>query len=233
MLLRRITKHVKDQNWFAVALDFIIVVVGILIAFQITEWNEARNTTNDERAIIAQLTIDFHAHEDLLEARVARSETLMKQTGDLVKLIQLGEDPEDEAYVKTLIFAATSISFRESPPASYRELLASGKLSELSDSGLRRALVEYGQVHAKWDYADGFVPAQRSEDSKFRQALSFNMDQDMDDLTSRVIRAYDWSKLKEAEVSVGTIRLNQYTQLNRHQQDLVAVRTILVELENE
>ena len=42
MLLRSLTKHVKDQNWFAVALDFFIVVVGILIAFQITNWNEGR-----------------------------------------------------------------------------------------------------------------------------------------------------------------------------------------------
>ena len=37
MILRRITKHVKDQNWFAVALDFFIVIAGILIAFQITK----------------------------------------------------------------------------------------------------------------------------------------------------------------------------------------------------
>lgn len=25
MILRRLTKHVKDQNWFTVALDFVIV----------------------------------------------------------------------------------------------------------------------------------------------------------------------------------------------------------------
>lgn len=42
MLLRNLTKHVKDQNWFAVALDFFIVVVGILLAFQITNWSAAR-----------------------------------------------------------------------------------------------------------------------------------------------------------------------------------------------
>ena len=43
MILRRITKHVKDQNWFAVCLDFFIVLAGILIAFQITNWNEAKS----------------------------------------------------------------------------------------------------------------------------------------------------------------------------------------------
>ena len=29
MILRRITEHVKAQNWFAVAIDFVIVVVGV------------------------------------------------------------------------------------------------------------------------------------------------------------------------------------------------------------
>lgn len=42
MILRRITQHVKAQNWFAVGLDFLIVIVGILIAFQITNWGEER-----------------------------------------------------------------------------------------------------------------------------------------------------------------------------------------------
>ncbi|KJS39716.1 MAG: hypothetical protein VR74_00560 [Hyphomonas sp. BRH_c22] len=42
MILRRLTKHMEDQNWFAVGLDFCIVVLGILIAFQITNWSAAR-----------------------------------------------------------------------------------------------------------------------------------------------------------------------------------------------
>lgn len=40
MILRRITKHVKDQNWFAVGLDFFIVVAGVLLAIQVSNWNE-------------------------------------------------------------------------------------------------------------------------------------------------------------------------------------------------
>ena len=42
MILRRITQHVKEQNWFAVALDFIIVVLGIWVALKVGEWTEAR-----------------------------------------------------------------------------------------------------------------------------------------------------------------------------------------------
>ncbi len=31
MLLRRVTEHVKTQNWFAVLLDFLIVVIGVFM----------------------------------------------------------------------------------------------------------------------------------------------------------------------------------------------------------
>ncbi len=31
MILRRITEHVNAQNWFAIGLDFLIVVVGVFI----------------------------------------------------------------------------------------------------------------------------------------------------------------------------------------------------------
>ena len=52
MLLRSITKHVRDQNWFAVFLDFVIVVVGVFIGLQVANWNEARV---EQRELAGQL----------------------------------------------------------------------------------------------------------------------------------------------------------------------------------
>ena len=63
MLLRTITKHVREQNWFAVALDFFIVVTGILIAFQITNWNEARVDARSERVLLERL------HDEITQAQ--------------------------------------------------------------------------------------------------------------------------------------------------------------------
>jgi hypothetical protein len=59
MILRRITEHFKEQNWFAVGLDFLIVVVGILLAFQITEWAAARSDRAREAQIIGDLLADL------------------------------------------------------------------------------------------------------------------------------------------------------------------------------
>ena len=42
MLLRRITTHIKEQNWFAVGIDFVIVVFGVFIGIQVANWNDDR-----------------------------------------------------------------------------------------------------------------------------------------------------------------------------------------------
>ncbi|MEO1041250.1 MAG: hypothetical protein AAFX52_03080 [Pseudomonadota bacterium] len=49
MLLRRIIEHVQTQNWTAVALDFLIVVIGVFMGIQVSNWNAARADREVER----------------------------------------------------------------------------------------------------------------------------------------------------------------------------------------
>jgi len=61
MILRRITEHVKAQNWFAVAIDFVIVVLGVFIGIQVSNWNAAQSTSRQEGVLIAQLADDLRS----------------------------------------------------------------------------------------------------------------------------------------------------------------------------
>lgn len=59
MILRRLTKHVEDQNWFAVALDFLIVVLGVFLGIQIGNWNtdsaQNRQAAELERQLVLEM----------------------------------------------------------------------------------------------------------------------------------------------------------------------------------
>lgn len=55
MLLRRISSHVNEQNWFAVGIDFVIVVVGVFIGIQVSNWNESQRAKIDEHGTLLQL----------------------------------------------------------------------------------------------------------------------------------------------------------------------------------
>lgn len=59
MILRRFMKHVNDQNWFAVGLDVIVVIVGIFLGLQVTEWNERRAERAEEAEYLLRLHEDF------------------------------------------------------------------------------------------------------------------------------------------------------------------------------
>ena len=55
MILRSITKHLKDQNWFAVGLDFFIVVVGVFLGIQVANWNEEQAFNDRETELLYDL----------------------------------------------------------------------------------------------------------------------------------------------------------------------------------
>ncbi len=65
MLLRRITQHVQNQNWFAVFIDFLIVVVGVFIGIQVANWNQANIDRKDEAVILQDLHADVESVQKL------------------------------------------------------------------------------------------------------------------------------------------------------------------------
>lgn len=59
MILRSITKHVREQNWFAVGLDFLIVVVGVFIGIQVANWNTSRIDEARAQAYLERIVLDL------------------------------------------------------------------------------------------------------------------------------------------------------------------------------
>ncbi|PAP75445.1 hypothetical protein [Rubrivirga marina] len=59
MILRRVAQHVQDQNWTAVAIDFVIVVVGVFLGIQLGNWNTARAEDARERLLLGELRAEL------------------------------------------------------------------------------------------------------------------------------------------------------------------------------
>jgi hypothetical protein len=50
---------IKEQNWFTVALEMLIVVVGIFIGLQVNDWNQARVDRVLESRYLERLQADL------------------------------------------------------------------------------------------------------------------------------------------------------------------------------
>lgn len=92
MLLRRVIDHVQTQNWFAVGIDFVIVVAGVLFALTAEQWlRDGQQRADLEQAEIAVnadlLTNLFAAREVAALAPCRRERTqilskLLEEEGD-------------------------------------------------------------------------------------------------------------------------------------------------------
>ena len=71
MILRRIAEHVKAQNWFAVAIDFVIVVVGVFVGLQVSNLNAARQDRTRAHDYFERILSDLKLDIDQLDKRVA------------------------------------------------------------------------------------------------------------------------------------------------------------------
>jgi len=67
MLLRKLTQHVKEQNWFAVGLDLVIVVVGVFIGIQVANWNDIQKDKAGLAASLERLDKEVSQNIDIIE----------------------------------------------------------------------------------------------------------------------------------------------------------------------
>ena len=91
MLLRSISKHVKDQNWFAVFLDFFIVVAGILIAFQINAWSDRQADKRSLNTALKLLQVEIKDNITTLETTSKLHSGIATAGKDLMQVVR---DPE-------------------------------------------------------------------------------------------------------------------------------------------
>ena len=138
MLLRRITEHVKAQNWTAVALDLVIVVVGVLMAFQITAWNDARIADAEQLVLTERLKSDLARHRQTMSWTAEYYEAV-RRYGQQAETLLEGQAAEgDGNALLVAAFRATQTPGYPPSRAAYDELVATGSLSAIKNENVHR-----------------------------------------------------------------------------------------------
>jgi hypothetical protein len=149
MILRRVTEHVKAQNWFAVGVDLVIVVVGVFIGIQVANWNEARRDRESEREYIDRLRLELAA---IVPQAQSTSASLAERMGQIEALRDFlatgtGGAALDESHCiaagRSHIYAATIFY-----PPTIKELISTGRILLIRDPAVRTAIMSFDQAHA-------------------------------------------------------------------------------------
>lgn len=151
MILSRISKAVREQNWFAVAIEFVIVIAGVVIGFQITAWNADTQDRQTARFLMQRLQSDFeHLSEDLER----RAEAARASSGAMDQLYQDTITGWAEDEIQTLRERLEPVAY--TPPASnsptLQRLISTGDIDLMRCDALIDSLNQFNERLAQqWE----------------------------------------------------------------------------------
>ncbi|MFT5675043.1 MAG: hypothetical protein ACI808_000972, partial [Paraglaciecola sp.] len=142
MILSSVTKHVKEQNWFAVFVDFIIVVVGVFVGIQVSNWNQAQKDSVTGYQYIERIQQDLLATEKDMLGRMNYFGQVKKHA---LATFNALESPAEKLGQKFLFdsFEASQALKRPMGRDTYNELLSDGSLKTISQLRIRQRLAQY------------------------------------------------------------------------------------------
>lgn len=177
MLLRRVTHHINNQNWFAVFVDFFIVVVGILLAFQITHWSEAQQDKKLAIEYQHRLVGDINKRIELLESMQDYYTITFKHAN--AAAIAYIERPDDlgAQFLIDLYQASQRLNDMASKGV-YDELLSTGRINLIGDQVIRDQLSAYYSDYDGWMVA---VVAYGEYRAKVRMEIDVRIQQQIRD----------------------------------------------------
>jgi hypothetical protein len=142
MILSRFIEHLKHQHWTAVFLDFVIVVIGVFIGTNVTNWNDARKMHVRAETYTRRLLNDLHVeYEYDVSLRQYLTDAQKAAMSAFTGLTQ-GSDAEARDMLVNA-FRATQFNWYERRRAAFDELVSSGELDLIADPGLRETAVRY------------------------------------------------------------------------------------------
>ncbi|MDT8442447.1 MAG: DUF6090 family protein, partial [Desulfuromonadales bacterium] len=162
MILRRVIEHVKDQNWFAVGIDFVIVVVGVFIGIQVANWNEAQAERRRLDVQLASLNAEFTENLNRFDAYQARLQEQIEDISTLRRII--ADKPFDvkEGELDRMLMNVFGVPVFSVDRTTLDELKDGGKLIQLRDMGLRQPLVAWEETYVALRRLEGDTIALRN-----------------------------------------------------------------------
>ena len=168
MILSRVIVHVRAQNWTAIAIDFLIVVVGVFMGLQAQEWSKEREERKRELQIVGDLLADLEIDRmqyangiDAAARRIAAANASLVGAGlpplqfefnaphqDFARYsLDLSKSPEIPASGRDRLWTGVTIAYFPTVSTStYDAMVGSGDIKILSDRDLVREIQVYNNV---------------------------------------------------------------------------------------
>jgi hypothetical protein len=161
MILRRIAHHLQQQQWTAVLIELSIVILGVFLGFQVTDWANERANRSAETRHLEEIAEDLRADAeqfDLVsrsaEMRISGIDYILGETRGVTRptriVIPTGNSfdmpagpPVADAERTTLLARANLIRSTAGNRTGFEALLGAGGMQKIRDRQISRQLQVY------------------------------------------------------------------------------------------
>lgn len=142
MVIRRIREHVAAHNWFAVAVDLAIVVVGVFLGTQANNWNQQRIERAAARAYRAEIIENLRANEISIDDQAMYYRRVQSHALAALDVLETPGSAMDEAFL-IHAYQASQVRQRLLAQAAYDEMKSAGVGRNVAGPGTRARLSAY------------------------------------------------------------------------------------------
>jgi hypothetical protein len=141
--IRRISTDLREVRWGHVLIEFVMLVVGILLALAVNNWVEDRRDARIERQYLERLVRDLDQTLETLD-EFARFETRQSADGAAAyRALANGVAPADRDAVAHALSNLTTRRTIRITRATYSNLIGTGDMRMISSASLRDQIVRH------------------------------------------------------------------------------------------
>lgn len=151
MILRRLSQSLKEQNWTAIVIEFILLVSGVFLGIQVANWNAERVDASRATAYLERIRDDINADLSNYQDRIGFWSDVSAYGAKGLAYAETGEAKGATQWDLLLAyFQSSQVAEFYTTDATFEELKSAGELGLIKDTRFRYELSQY--------YSLGFNP---------------------------------------------------------------------------
>lgn len=193
-IVRRTVAKLRNQDWTAVGIELLVVVLGVFLGVQAANWNEDREQDWKSAVYTERLKDDLRVEAWNYEAQIGYNQQVLANAKRAVDALT-GTAPLSDEALLVAAYRATQYNGNSRRRATYDELTSTGEIGLIRDKALRTLAMDlYTQPQIDLIDAHGQQSGYRKA---FRMALPWRVQQALQDKCGdHVLQIGDYSGIK-------------------------------------
>jgi len=136
MILRRLSQSVKEQNWTAICIEFVLLVSGVFLGIQVANWNTERETRQKSVVFTARLMADLKVEAWGYEYLIEYNKDVLANARRALDGLS-GEKSMTDEQLLISAYRATQFTSQDRRRATFDELVSTGTIGLITGQRLR------------------------------------------------------------------------------------------------